>query len=172
MTLFCLLLQLVKDFLGFGSLPRHPIGVAKERSSICFVGDVRSHRFSRRDCLLKSSFRQIIICEMLVDVTKVSIQLQRLLILFHCLFALAGGIQDFPQVDSQRLRKRIKLNGPFYMGDGLINSPMGPKDSGVVCVNISRVWIKFERALKLSERKRPVCYCEGQGRMSVSERIV
>src|SRR2546427_632469 len=142
MTLFCLLLQLVKNLLGFGSLPRHRIGVTKERSSVYFVGDVRTHLFSRRDGLLVSSFHQIITCEMFVDVTIVRIQIQRLSILFHRLVALAGTVQHFSQVGLRRGRKRIKLNSPFHMEDGLIDSPMTPKDSGVVCVNISRVWIK------------------------------
>jgi len=88
------------------------------------------------------------------------------------LVALAGTVQHFSQVGLRRGRKRIKLNGPFHMEDGLIDSPMTPKDSGVVCVNISRVWIKFERTLKLSGPNRPVKYREGQGSMSVSERLV
>ena len=67
---------------------------------------------------------------------------------------------------------KIKLNGPFDMEKGFVYLPMPPKMQGVSCVNISRVWIKFERSLKLSAPNRPVCYCEGQGRMSVSERIV
>src|SRR5688572_18804230 len=172
MALFCLRLQLVKNLLGFGSLPGHRIGVGKERSSIKFVGDVRAHLFSRRDGLLISSFRQKVTCEKLIGGTIVRIQLQRLAILFHCLLALAGRIKDFPQVDSQRLRKRIKLYGPIDMEKGFVYSEMPPKVQGVGCVNIRRVWIKLDCELKLSAPIRPVCYCEGQGRMRVSERII
>src|SRR5947207_1078756 len=59
LTLFCLLLQLMKDFFGFGSLTCHSIGVAKERSSCSFVDSVRTPLLSFRDGLLISSFCQI-----------------------------------------------------------------------------------------------------------------
>ena len=54
----------------------------------------------------------------------------------------------------------------------LIESPVPPKGSGVECVNIRRVWVKFQRTLKLSGPDRPVKYRDGQGSMSVSKRIV